>query len=181
MTTGVVNPHQLIACGVIGLDSRSKIPLRESDIQPNGVDFRIDRIFELAEEPFVISDDSKTHRQSKEITPDDDGFFRLQPGRQYDIISNLSIDLAGATSYMSLIQGRSTFTRNGFILASGVYDTGFRGTIGTVLHTPMSFKLHKIERGVALGQVVTFHAETITSYNGQYQDTTGNWREQVKK
>lgn len=149
------------------------------DIQPNGIDFRIHEVFELLEDNFTISQNGKTHRRTRQVQPDPNGIFHLTGGRQYDIITNLNIDLT-AVEATALLYIRSTFSRNGFTIASGVYDTGFVGRIGTVLHTPMSFKSHLIEQGTALGQVMLYKSNPSSLYTGQYQNTTENWREQVK-
>ena len=44
--------------------------VQEGDSQPNAVDLRVDKMFRLKDETFVITDEEKKHRGSVEIDPD---------------------------------------------------------------------------------------------------------------
>ena len=53
--------------------------VQEGDSQPNAVDLRINKIFEInKKEPFIISEETKTHRGSVEVQPDEEGWFNLE-------------------------------------------------------------------------------------------------------
>ena len=60
-------------------NSRSTLTnVEQKDIQPNAVDLRIGKLFEVdGHSEFVISEDSKQHRKTYEIQPDADGWFTL--------------------------------------------------------------------------------------------------------
>ena len=52
-------------------NSRSTLTnVEQKDIQPNAVDLRVSKFFRVSTKDFVISEDQKTHRGSKEIEPD---------------------------------------------------------------------------------------------------------------
>ena len=38
-------------------------------VQPNAIDLRIDKLFEMFSQTFVICEDDKRHRETKEIKP----------------------------------------------------------------------------------------------------------------
>ena len=57
-------------------NSRSTLTnVEQSDIQPNAVDLRVDKIFKVSTKEIVISEDSKEHRGTEEKEPDMDGWF----------------------------------------------------------------------------------------------------------
>ena len=59
--------------------------VQEGDSQPNAVDLRVQDIFALKDETFILTDDKKTHRGSEKINVDENGMFCLEPG-VYEII-----------------------------------------------------------------------------------------------
>ena len=63
--------------------------VQEGDSQPNAVDLRVDKMFCLRDETFVITDQEKSHRGSDEITPDENNMFCLEPGVYEIIMENI--------------------------------------------------------------------------------------------
>lgn len=63
---------------------------------------------------------------------------------------------------------RSTYSRQGITLSSGLWDSGFVGNLGCSLqnHSDKSIVIAKGER---VCQVVCYEAEAASLYNGQYQ------------
>lgn len=177
----IINPATAVEYGILTDNTASDV--NPKDVQPNGLDFRIMRMFELSGDAFTISAEGKSHRKAQEIFPRADGYFHLKPNHQYDISTNLDIDLTryrdqpGFPAYLALLKMRSTFTRNGFNMTSGVYDTGFKGNIGAVITTPPAQRSHRVAPNTPVGQVLIYEATPAKLYNGQYQNTTDYWRQ----
>ena len=47
------------------------------DVQPNAIDLRVDKIFEVNRNAFRISEGVKSHRGSFEMEPDEESYWRL--------------------------------------------------------------------------------------------------------
>lgn len=137
-------------------------------IQPNGIDFRLERVFQLTGN-FELTKTSKKNRQVTEL--EHYGIFPLFPG-EYDILTNLKVKLPADIAATIMI--RSSLSRNGLLFGNGLYDSGYEGTVGTVLHIPCQVQ---IEKGVRIGQIVFHSAQSAHKYNGQYQDNMKYWRE----
>ena len=75
-------------------NSRSTLTnVQKKDIQPNAVDLRIGKLFEVdGHSEFVISEDSKQHRKTYEMQPDADGWFTLRPGH-YEVVMENTINV----------------------------------------------------------------------------------------
>ena len=61
---------------------------------------------------------------------------------------------------------RSTLNRNGVFLTSGLYDTGYEGVMAGVMH--VSIGPMKIKPGTRVGQYLSWKAEALSSYDGDY-------------
>ena len=61
---------------------------------------------------------------------------------------------------------RSTLNRNGLFLTSGLYDTGYKGVMAGVLHVNVG--LARIKPGTRIGQYLSWKAEALSSYDGDY-------------
>ena len=60
---------------------------------------------------------------------------------------------------------RSTLNRNGLFLTSGLYDSGYNGVMAGVLHCNGPARIMK---GTRIGQYLSFDAESLSSYDGDY-------------
>jgi dCTP deaminase/dUTP pyrophosphatase len=112
---------------------------------------------------FVICEDDKRHRETKEIRPDEDGWWRLDPG-SYEIVMQGTVSI-GADEAGWVIT-RSSLNRNGCFITSGLYDSGYEGVMAGVLHInngPMM-----VQRGTRVGQFLLFKAEALNQYDGDY-------------
>ena len=145
-------------------NSRSTLTnVEQKDIQPNAVDLRVSKFFRVSTKDFVISEDQKTHRGSKEIEPDIDGWFYLQPGH-YEVIMENTIDVGDNEA--GWVITRSTLNRNGLFLTSGLYDTGYNGVMAGMIHVTIGAA--RIKKGTRIGQYLNFEAESIKVYDGSY-------------
>lgn len=149
----------------MGSSSRSTLTnVQEGDIQPNAVDLRVDKMFYIKPDMFEISDEHKKHRGSNgEVPLDSEGYFNLEPG-DYEVIMENVIDV-GADEAGWVIT-RSTLNRNGLFLTSGLYDSGYNGVMAGVLHVGVGAA--RIKKGTRIGQYLSFEAESLHSYDGDY-------------
>ena len=133
------------------------------DSQPNAVDLRVQDIFALKDETFVLTDNKKTHRGSQKIEPDENGMFCLEPGVYEIIMENIVTIPEG---YAGWVITRSTLNRNGLHITSGLYDSGYSGVMAGLLH--VAHGPAAIEKGSRVGQFLIFEAETLSMYDGDY-------------
>ena len=74
-------------------------------IQPNTIDLRVNRVFKIGGGPMHMDENTKKHRKSIEVLPDEDGNYLLDQGTCYEIISNQNVEIAdgdGSTDTYSL-------------------------------------------------------------------------------
>ena len=137
--------------------------IQKGDVQPNAVDLRLGKVFNIDDNTFTIDEDKKTHRGSTEQELWEDGYYYLYPG-SYEVIMENTIyvgpDEAG------FVITRSTLNRNGCFLTSGLYDTGYDGVMAGVLHVGVG--LMRIKPGTRVGQYLNWKAEAVSSYDGDY-------------
>ena len=148
-------------------DTQSKLTnLKEDDIQPNAVDLRVDKIFQMNEGAFVIGEEGdkevKVHRGSHELPTDAQGYWNL-PAGSYEIIMENIIDV-GADEAGWVIT-RSTLNRNGLYITSGLYDSGYNGVMAGVLHVKA---FARIKKGTRVGQFLLFKSQSLKKYDGDY-------------
>ena len=145
-------------------NSRSTLTnVEQTDIQPNAVDLRVDKIFKVSTKEFVISESGKEHRGSEEIEPDMDGWFYLEEGH-YEVVMKNMVNVGHNEA--GFVITRSTLNRNGLFLTSGLYDTGYVGVMAGMLHVTIGPA--RIKQGTRIGQYLNFEAESIKVYDGSY-------------
>ena len=135
----------------------------EGDVQPNAVDLRLGKVFAIKTSLFVISNDHKQHRGSDEILPSNDGYYHLAPGH-YEVVMENIINVGNGEA--GWVITRSTLNRNGLFLTSGLYDSGYHGAMAGVLHVTIGAA--RIKQGTRIGQYLSFDAEALHNYNGDY-------------
>jgi deoxycytidine triphosphate deaminase len=149
---------------VMGESSRTKLTnVVDEDIQPNAVDLRLDKVFQIQPNIFEISNEHKIHRGSKELIPDTYGYFTLYPGAYEIVMENIIHVGEGEAGWVIT---RSTLNRNGCFITSGLYDSGYHGVMAGVLHVTVDTA--KIKRGTRVGQYLSFDAEALKMYDGSY-------------
>ena len=138
--------------------------VQHGDSQPNAVDLRVKKIFEINKKsPFIISEEDKTHRGSTEVQPDEEGWFNLERGTYEIIMENV---VSVGEGYAGFVITRSTLNRNGLFITSGLYDSGYHGVMAGCLHVRVGPA--KIKKGTRVGQFLLFEAETLSMYDGSY-------------
>ena len=143
--------------------SSSLTAVQEGDVQPNAVDLRLGKVFKIKESDFEISNDHKVHRGSEEIIPDSEGYYNLDPGHYEVVMENIITVGEGEAGFVIT---RSTLNRNGLFITSGLYDTAYHGVMAGVLH--VSIGLARIKQGTRIGQYLSFDAEALHHYDGDY-------------
>lgn len=148
----------------LGPNSRSTLTnVQDGDSQPNAVDLRLDKVLQIGDNLFEISNDHKRHRNTQEVRTDHQGYYVLKPGRYEVVMENVINVGAGEAGW---VVTRSTLNRNGVYLTSGLYDTGYNGVMAAVLHVTCG--LARIKKGTRIGQYISFEAEALSKYDGDY-------------
>lgn len=150
---------------IMGPNSKSTLTeVQEGDVQPNAVDLRLGKIYKINEENvFEISNEHKKHRGGHEVAPDQDGYFFLEPGHYEVVMENIINVGEGEAGWVIT---RSTLNRNGCFLTSGLYDSGYHGVMAGVLHVTAGPA--RIKKGTRIGQYLSFNAEALHKYDGDY-------------
>lgn len=144
-------------------NSKSTITnVQPMDIQPNAVDLRISSVHRITGAPFIFSEHDKIHRDVIPVPPTPDGWFELSEGI-YDVVMENTVSIADGEC--GWVVPRSTLIRNGLLLSTGLYDSGYSGIVGAALRVN---SWTKILKGTRIGQFVLFKAEALNSYDGSY-------------
>lgn len=158
-----INPQLAVSNGAItGLVNPGK------QIQPNAIDFTLDKLFMLETNQVTITESEKAFRTSREVELED-GNWVLEGGRVYDGLSDVFVKVPKGAAAM--LFSRSTFVRNGVFIVSGLYDSGFEGHVGFTIYTlggPVS-----IGKGTRIGQIAFMAADAAGSYAGGYNHNKG--------
>lgn len=150
---------------IMGPTSKSTLSnVENEDVQPNAVDLRLGQVFKINTAPFEISNEHKKHRGTEyELKPDPEGYFNLEPGHYEVVMENI---IHVGENEAGWVITRSTLNRNGLFLTSGLYDSGYHGVMAGVLHVNVGHA--RIKKGTRIGQYLSFNAEALSSYDGDY-------------
>lgn len=132
-------------------------------IQPNTVDLRVDKVYRIGAGPMHIDEEEKIHRKSMEIFPDEDGNFLLSPGC-YEMQSNQQVEIAEGE--VALVLGRSTFNRNGVLIISSIYDSGFKDYAGATAYNIGGETT--VKPNTRFAHLIIAKAESLHKYDGDY-------------
>ena len=175
-----INPQTAIKNGwITGLTNPEK------QVQPNAIDFTADKAFTVAIEHAYVSEEGKQMRGGgpMELTvasmssmletpsnPDWKDWWAIPGKDMIDCLSNIYVDLPEGVAAQLVI--RSTLARNGLLLTSGLYDWGFRGHIGFLLHNLHSQPAF-IAPGTRVGQIIFVSSDSAGVYSGGYNHDAG--------
>ena len=158
---------------IMSSSSKSKLTnVSEVDVQPNAVDLRLGKVFAIDCNIFILDNEKKTHRGTKELKPDADGYYFLVPGA-YEVVLDNQITVG--ENEAGWVITRSTLIRNGLSITSGLYDSGYNGSMVCALHVTSGPA--KIKKGTRIGQYLSFDSESLHMYDGDY----GTGKEHDKK
>lgn len=136
--------------------------LDEKALSPNAADLRLEKVFKILPNTFVLDEESKSHRGTSLLEPEMDGYWHLWPGAYEITLGNITIgpDEAG------FVLPRSTLNRNGVYITTGLYDSEYSGPMGACLHVTTG--LFKVKPGTRVAQFILFKAEMLFGYDGSY-------------
>ncbi|MFX0015747.1 MAG: hypothetical protein ACFFB2_01270 [Promethearchaeota archaeon] len=159
-----------------GSEMQKYIP--QGDVQPNGIDISIGRLFQLSG---TVRMTSKKHKRQypklNELKPLDN-FWHLDP-RSY--LVEVKEEIIIPNDAIGFVAPRSTLIRMGATVFSGIWDKGFHGVGDNrgriLLQTSLPFQIHL---SVAIAQMIFISAvDDDTVYQGNYQPTTTPNREET--
>lgn len=139
----------------------------EDQIQPNGIDLRINKLYSVIGTARIPREGKvQSDLRARELDPKD-GYWSLTPKGIYyvDFVESISVPAGWCATLIT----RSSLVRAGVDVVSGLWDTGFTGTLGCVLrvHSPVD-----IEWGAKLCQAMFWQSEFSGHYyTGRYQGT----------
>ena len=167
-----INPKIAIEKGwITGLNDLDK------QVQPNAIDFTADKAFDIADKEFYVSETHTQMRGGEQVFPVSTFFetkcrntWFLAGGEMLDFLSDVYVDLPEGVAAQLVI--RSTLARNGLQLVSGLYDSGFKGHIGFLLHNRHKFEA-MIAEGTRVGQIIFIRSDSSGRYTGGYNHIEG--------
>ena len=148
-----------------------------SQVQPNAIDFTADKAFDIADKEFYVSETYKQMRGGEQVASIPSYFestnrnvWYIAGGQMLDFLSDVYVDLPEGVAAQLVI--RSTLARNGLQLVSGLYDSGFKGHIGFLLHNRHKYEA-LIAEGTRVGQIIFVAASSAGLYSGGYNHNEG--------
>lgn len=157
----LLNPRRMIEDGILqGITS-------DKAIQPNAVDVDCVSIYTLSGS-IELSETGKSLPSLTKLEPID-GFWYLEPNTAYDCSSSAYCEIPEGVA--ATLHIRSTLNRGGIRLSSGIYDSGFKGSIAYVIHVgPLPLKLGV---GTRVAQVACWSSDSEGKYAGGYNHEKG--------
>jgi deoxycytidine triphosphate deaminase len=128
----IINPKYILDKGILTLPTNIDI---KTVLQPNGIDLQVDKIYELLSNTASVhvGDDIKTvHKKSVELALDKHSHcYELKRLTPYKAETAYTVKLP--SDMVAYIFTRSTLNRNGILIGSGLWDSGFEGSVGTTI------------------------------------------------
>ncbi len=136
--------------------------VQASQVQPNGVDITVDSVYEQVAAG-RIGRAGKTVGDRRELDPDADGVYTLDPG---GYVVGYGDRIRVPEDHVGFLLPRSSLLRNSCTLDTAVWDAGYEGRGEGLLAV---FHPIEIEHGARIGQFVLAAAAHDGSYDGSYQ------------
>jgi deoxycytidine triphosphate deaminase len=151
---------QLVELGII------TGPITEENITQHGVDLNLIRVQKIVGIGTVPAVGKTVLAEKVDVELSSDNCWHLQPGA-YDI--TLSQGCKVPKDKMLLIRQRSSLLRNGTVLSSSIFDSGFETTnIGTVMVVVNPII---IESDARVAQIYAHNSNEVENlYDGQFQN-----------
>jgi deoxycytidine triphosphate deaminase len=137
--------------------------VQKEDVQPNAVDLRLGKVFSINKTSFFLDENVKCHRGTTEVLLNEEGYWTLNPGT-YEIVMENTIQMGKDEA--GWVITRSTLIRNGCFIASGLYDSGYKGSMVAALYITCGPLV--IKKGTRIGQFLLFKSESLHQYDGSY-------------
>lgn len=173
----IINPETAIENGWV-----KGIHNKEIQVQPNAIDFTLDKAYSVNVVRFhlYLDDDGTENKGMRggEVLQYNSGFnpglpqnvWRIGPHGMIDCLSDMYVEIPDDVAV--ILFSRSSITRNGLLITSGLYDTGFKGHIGFLIHN-LSEEAAYIGPGVRVGQCMFVSADSAGQYSGGWNHAQG--------
>ncbi|MHB9287204.1 deoxyuridine 5'-triphosphate nucleotidohydrolase [Halobacteriales archaeon Cl-PHB] len=135
--------------------------LRDSQVQPNGVDLTLGSVSEQVE-PGRIEQGGKTVGERRELDAED-GVYHLDPG---GYVVGYADRIRIPENHVGFLYPRSSLLRNSCMLDTAVWDAGYEGRGEGLLEVYHPIEL---EEGARIAQLVLAEAAHEGTYEGSYQ------------
>lgn len=139
-----------------------------TQLQPNGVDLRAERVQRLTSPALLgVADAVREPAGREDVKADDDGWWDLHQGA-YVITYREKVNLPPTLT--ALVLPRSTLLRSGVTVYGAVWDAGYSGR-GEGLLAVLNGRGYRLQRGARVAQLVFFRlsSATVDGYAGRYQ------------
>lgn len=137
----------------------------DEQIQPNGVDLRLNKVYEAVGSAGVPTDGKVIHDfRVAEVKPKQ-GWWSLMPGGIYLADFRESANIRAG--YVGQIISRSSLVRSGVDVMCGLWDSGWNGVLGCTLrvHNPV-----KMQYNCRIAQIIISESKFNGHlYSGRYQ------------
>jgi dUTP pyrophosphatase len=136
--------------------------LRESQVQPNGVDLTLGSVSEQVD-PGRIERGGKTVGERETVETDSEDVYHLDPG---GYVVGYAERVVIPDEHIGFLYPRSSLLRNSCMLDTAVWDAGYEGRGEGLLEV---YHPIEIERGARIAQLVLADAAHEGTYEGAYQ------------
>ena len=155
---------------------------QDVQVQPNAIDFTLDKAYSVLHRPFCIAldrngNEEKWMRGGEELqtfdshlSPAHAPVWTIDGGDMIDCLSDMYVEVPDDVAVM--LVPRSSITRNGLFLTCGLYDTGFKGHLGFLLHNRHKQKAF-LGPGIRVGQCMFVAADSVGQYAGGWNHEKG--------
>lgn len=168
-----INPQEVIKNGWLKFPESMSDVMQTKCVQPNAIDFTLDRVYHINHmNVFKISEKAKEMRGGTEMMPRvfaEDTNWLLASEDCYDCLSDFYVDIP--EQVCAILYPRSTLVRNGLFWTTGIYDSGYKGHIGGVLHNRSGQVI--ISRGTRIGQIAFVRSDSAGMYAGGWNHSVG--------
>lgn len=166
-----INPKEAIQLGWI-----KNIKDPEKQVQPNAIDFTLDKVMTMDRFDLAIISESKKQMRSTWLEAVRVDSWHLTGQRVYDGTSDVYVEVPEGVA--AVLFTRSTFARNGVFILSGLYDSGYKGHIGFTIYT-MGGDI-AIAPGTRIGQIAFMRADSAGVYAGGWNHQQGTHYTETK-
>lgn len=155
-------------------------------VSPNAIDFTVDTLSLIdCQHKFLISERHKIMRPITQLplraeidNESESGlFWHLESNMSYDVMSHMYVTVPeGVAAYLVT---RSTFVRNGLFIQAGLFDQGYQGAVGCVLHNTHGTSV--VGLGTRIGQIIFVESNGANMYAGGYNTKPGeHWTTSIQ-
>jgi dUTP pyrophosphatase len=158
-----INPKEILDKGILELPSSIDV---EKVLQPNGIDLSISEIFKIVKSSLILGDEIGTKHSTLEKLKGvgmREQHFELEAGTAYKVETDYYLTLPHDVA--AYVFTRSTLNRNGILVGSGLWDSGYSGGVGTTIYP---FQNLLLDLPCRVAQIVFIKAESSHLYKGTY-------------